>query len=131
MSESLHHDPSPPARFYWELPARERDEARLASLEDEGYLAHDLNYGRRILEVVYPYEPCAEVMNDSVSGMTPEAISDALAALLQAAAWAGFDPSDMCRRALATRRGVYSMSAAAAGDRVRRQASYDRGAAGS
>jgi hypothetical protein len=110
-------------RFYWELDPADRDAARAATTEEEGYLANDVNWGRALVALTQQYEsvpdltvpapdphPGALEYGDDQS----EAYSDPISAILQAAAYVGLDPREVCEQALSTREAIYRDSADAA-----------------
>jgi hypothetical protein len=102
----LDHRPT----FYWELPAVERAKLRLDNTitDDEGYLAHDLNWGRRLVSVTdtdYGKDPTPDVPTDW-NPPKNQRISDAIAAILQVAVDAGLDPEEVCSDAIRTQSGV-------------------------
>jgi hypothetical protein len=100
--------PNDTPRFYWQLTAKERALLRAGNLilEDEGYLAHDINWGRRLLDVRGPYTPVPDVSADWLAPDFLEGFSDAISAVLQVAIEAGLDPEAVCDAALATCGGV-------------------------
>lgn len=89
-------------KFYWQLSDQDRALIDHLILEDEGYLAHDINWGRRMLAVRVRYEPVPDVSPDWVTPQAPEHFSDAVSAILQVAIDAGLDPEAVCASALAT-----------------------------
>lgn len=104
-----------PAPFYWELSADEQRDLHAANLilEDEGYLAHDINRGRHLMDVSDDYVPVPDVASDWQPPQRAETFSDAISAILQVAADAGFDPEDLVSAALFTQGAIRSHSARA------------------
>jgi hypothetical protein len=104
--DTLHVPPEAP--FYWEVSLEECARLRRdgSILEDEGYLAHDLVWGRLLVESTLDYIPLRDVDPGCDVPRPREHFSDPIAAILQAAVVAGFDPQEVCAAALATRRGV-------------------------
>ena len=82
-------------------------------MKDEGYLAHDINRGRRLLDLPEGYEPVPDVASNWKAPETIEQISDAIASILQAAVEIGHDPIEVCNAALFTQESVRRHSAAA------------------
>lgn len=107
------------ALFYWELSATQQGALRSANLilEDEGYLAHDINRGRRLLNMAEKYSPVPDVASDWAPPERAEVFSDAIAAILQVAVDGGFDPEDLVSAALLTQSAVRSHATGA----IRRQ----------
>jgi hypothetical protein len=110
-------------RFYWELDPADRDTARAATTEEEGYLANDINWGRALIALTQQYEPVPDLTvplpdpdpraldyGDDQS----EAYSDPIAAILQAAAYVGLDPLEVCEQALFAREAIHRDPADAA-----------------
>ncbi|MFN8189285.1 MAG: hypothetical protein U0R78_02405 [Nocardioidaceae bacterium] len=95
------------------MAEREHLRAHNRILEDEGYLAHEINRGRRLLDVPEIYEPIPDVapQRDAPGGI--EQLSDAIAAVLQVAVEAGYDPIEVCDAALATQQSVRRHASAA------------------
>lgn len=94
--------------FYWQLPADELKRLRADNsiLEDEGYLAHDINWGRRLLDLRADPTSVPDVTDDWAGPPTIEHVSDAISAILQVAVDMGADPEQVCAAALFTHRGV-------------------------
>ena len=108
---SQHDDPF----FYWQLPSGEQARLRAADLIrfEEGCLAHDINWGRLLLDARADPETEPD-LNASWSGpVTPEHISDLVSAVLQVAVELGHDPEVICDRALFTHRAVRRQAAEA------------------
>lgn len=113
----------PPPWFYWEAVPHEREEARNAALEEEGYLANEINWGRALAGYRLEYEVAPHL---HVPGPEPTvdeilAYTDPIAALLQAAVYVGFEPEEVLEQALATMQAVYEHSADVARRRIREQ----------
>lgn len=94
--------------FYWQLPASEQARLRAANLiiEDEGYLAHDINWGRLLLDQRPDPASVPDVAASWPRPPTPEYLSDAISAILQVAVEEGLDPDLVAARALCTHRAV-------------------------
>lgn len=110
-------DPQP--TLYWQLP--EQHQARLQRAlkvtDDEGYLAHDINWGRRLVDLAdtdYRRDPTPDVDRTWQPPVSFERYSDTIAAVLQVAVEAGLDPTALCEAALATQRGVRAAATEAA-----------------
>jgi hypothetical protein len=105
--------------FYWEVDDShlERLRAENSILEDEGYLAHEINRGRRLLDMPDVYVAVPDVRREWEAPDRVERYSDAVAAILQVAFDEGLDPSEVCDAALCTQRSVrrFSESSVAAG----------------
>lgn len=82
--------------FYWQLSKEDRARLDHLIVEDEGYLAHDINWGRQMLDVRLRYKPVPDVSPHWVPPQTPEHFSDAISAILQVAIDAGLDPEAVC-----------------------------------
>lgn len=104
--------------FYWELPEDERALQVEFGLEDEGYLALDLIHGSALLGVPIRYESWPEVPEEAGRQRSFEAYYDAVATILQVAAWNGFDPHEVCNEALAIRESIFQTSLRAAHERT-------------
>lgn len=94
--------------FYWQLAEDEQARLRAGNLivEDEGYLAHDINWGRRLL-MLRPDPASVPAVSATWPGPpTPEHLSDAISAILQVAVEEGLDPELVSQRALFTHRAV-------------------------
>ena len=104
------HDniPSQDGFFYWELPDGELGRLREGNgiLEDEGYLAHDINWGRRLLDLQADPTSVPDVGNNWAGPPTVEHVSDVISAILQVAVDMGLDPEQVCAAALLTHRAV-------------------------
>ena len=107
-----------PRRFYWELPHPTRLSLMEsgAILEDEGYLAHDLNRGRRLLDLKDTYVSLPDV-DPGWQAPSGQWIADTISTILQVAVAAGLDPVQVCDEALRTQVGVRNYSACAAASR--------------
>ena len=110
-------------RFYWELDPADRGPTRDATCEEEGYLANDINWGRELVAHLQAYEPVPyltvpvpdpdlDALEHGDDGSL--AYSDPISAILQAAAYVGLDPRDVCEQALSTRDAIYRDSAGVA-----------------
>ena len=120
-------------QFYWELDPADREAGRDASCGEEGYVANDINWGRALVALEQQCEPVPDL---TVPSPDPDldalvygddgllAYSDPISAILQAAAYVGLDPREVCEQALSNREAIYRDSADAA--RRRRDAGGDR-----
>lgn len=88
--------------FYWQLTPKERARVDHLIVEDEGYLAHDINWGRLMLDVRLRYKSVPDVSPHWIPPTTPEHFSDAISAILQVAIDAGLDPEAVCDAAIDT-----------------------------
>lgn len=113
--EVLKADDSP--TFYWELVGDEFAVAHEAALEDEGYLANDLITGASILAVTERYEACPAEVRLPSPEVESTLYTDAIAAILQVAAWNGHDVGVIADVAIARQQQTYGWSAAAVRDR--------------
>ncbi|WP_207084737.1 hypothetical protein [Nocardioides sp. S5] len=107
-------------RFYWELDPADKEAARDATTEEEGYLANDINWGRALVAFAQEYESVPDL---TVPAPDPDldsidygddgslAYSDPISAILQAAAYVGLDPREVCDEALSHREAIYRDSA--------------------
>ena len=109
-----------PPVSYWELTPDERLVADDAGFAEEGFVAIDIDYGRRLLAVPDRYQVWPDVLPRPEHLDGPEPYSDAIAAILQAAVYDGYDAEDLCRAALDTQRNVLSVSTDAARKRQAR-----------
>lgn len=110
-SGTVHRTP-----YYWELTDEEVDMLRRDNLilEDEGYLAHDLRWGRALLDLRLTYEPVPDLDRAWEIPELPERFSDAISAILQVAVSVGLDAASVCDAAQMTQRGTEHYSASAA-----------------
>lgn len=101
-ADSDHPNDGDTGFFYWQLPAKRLEQLRAqnAIFEEEGYLAHDINWGRRLLDT--PADPASvpDVSNTWPGLPTPEHLADAISAILQVAVELEVDPEDVCAQAL-------------------------------
>lgn len=109
--------------FYWELSDSQRAEHEPYGFEEEGYLALDLNHGLALLQVQLKYEEWPDVPEDVGEELAFEVYYDAVAAILQVAAWNGHDPVEVCEEALSTRESIVHLSTRVANERIN---SHDR-----
>lgn len=112
-------DPARPAHpaFYWELAPDEQQVLRgeRRGLAEEGYLAIDINHGRRLASIPCAWEDWPDVAPSADSEI--ERYSDAIACLLHAAATDGHLPDDVIGRAFRTAESTYQTSHQAARQR--------------
>lgn len=110
-------------RFYWELDLADRGPARDAAVEEEGYVANDINWGRALIAHLQVYEsvpdltvPVPEPDLDALEYWDDGSLaySDPISAILRAAAYVGLDPQDVCDQASFTWEAIYRDSADAA-----------------
>jgi hypothetical protein len=110
--------PHPSPTFYWELTPDEQQhlvDQGHAFLE-EGYLAIDINHGRRLVAIPCPWEdwPPVETRHEPLD---LDRYADNIACILQAAQWDGYDLQHVIERALYTQALTYDTSAAYAARR--------------
>lgn len=111
-AEVLKADGSP--TFYWELTGADYADAYPVALEDEGYLANDLLTGAKLLGTGEAYEPCPPVVRLPAPEIDTYVYSDAIAAILQVAAWNGQDVEEIAEAAVHRQQSTYEWSADAA-----------------
>src|SRR5690349_18903802 len=111
--------------FYWELNQADRQATLRQTYAEEGLLAADINQGRALMTIrmgdpreLPDLDPEPELIDD-----LPEAYSDPISAILQAAAYVGLDPEEVCQAAMRTRAAVHDGAVLAA---RRREASKRR-----
>lgn len=104
--------------FYWEFDEPERSHLQERALLDEGHLATQLNHGVRMLALqVSPKEvPDLDVLPPADGNY--ERYSDAVADILQVAAWHGFDLNQIIDAALEHAEGMLVYSGGAAVSRT-------------
>jgi hypothetical protein len=116
--------------FYWELDPAGRAAAEPYLIEEEGYLANDINWGRRLVNDQHRLESCPDLYV-TMPAPSPDDLTvygDPIAAILQAAVYVGLDPEEVCERALFTQRGVLNHATASAQSRHERQTGGSGGA---
>lgn len=94
--------------FYWQLPPSLLEHLRGENVirEEEGYLAHDVNWGRRLLDTPADPSSVPDVSPGWAGPPTPEHVSDAISAILQVAVELGMDPDVVSADALAMHRTI-------------------------
>jgi hypothetical protein len=93
--------------FYWELEGDARREALEDALGEEGYLAADINHGRRMIDLdvdltnvwSLPDRIPLDRPGDEAREDVINRFSDAIGQILSAAEWEGIDPAWLCERA--------------------------------
>jgi hypothetical protein len=91
-------------QFYWELPLAERARIDREPLreEEEGWLAYDINWGRRLIACC-PGEPPTwpDLDPEPEHGIHTESYSDPIGAILAAAAYVGLSEEEIISDAVA------------------------------
>ena len=85
----------------------------LSANEEEGYLALEINHGRRLIALGVEYEFCPDLLPlddpDPVTGVDLfQRASDAIASILAAGAWEGIEPNELWRSARGTQNALFS-----------------------